>query len=142
IQVELDNLPPTARRELLSSTRDRLKHLPFYDLLKESIASSLASDETLDRLNEERKERILSKQSDSERNQMRDRFARLMEKFKAGIDANAKAKGGKDSGRAPSKGSTSREPLERLPTRDKPTFIRIANTLKPIPVRRERHTLV
>jgi len=142
IQVELDNLPPTARRELLSSTRDRLKQLPFYDLLKESVASSLASDEALDRLNEERRERILSKQSDSERNKMRDRFARLMEKFKAGINANAKAKGGKESGRPPSKGSTSREPLERLPTRDKPTFIHIANTLKPISVRRDRHTLI
>jgi hypothetical protein len=142
VQVELDNLPPTARRELLSSTRDRLKQLPLYDHMKESLASSLSGDETLDRLNDERKERILSKQSDSERSKLKERFARLMEKFKAGIDATARGKGGSDAGRPPASSPTSREPLAPLQTKEKPTFIKIANALKPIPMRKDRHTLI
>ena len=141
LQVELDHLAPHARRELLSTTRDRLKRGAFYNIMREYICSSLSEDEDLIRLNDERKERILSRHSEAERDKMRERFARLMERFKAGVDATAPSRGQEGGGR-PQHQAGSREPLKPLPTKDEPTFIKIANTQKPIPIRMDRHALV
>src|SRR5262249_33814060 len=141
IQVELDRLTAQARRELLSTTRDRLKQLSFYTLLREQISTALSQDEDLVRLNEIRKEELLSKHSEQEQSKMQERFARLMERFNAGIDLTARSKGSGDKGR---KGSEpgSRAPLAPLPTRDKPTFVRIANTQKPVLLHPGRHAVL
>jgi hypothetical protein len=141
IQVELDHLTPQARRELMSSTRDRLKQCSFFDQMRESICSALSEDEDLIRLNEQRREKILARHSESEAQKMRERFARLMERFKAGIDVKAKGKGGTQTGRR-EKPSGPRIPLKPLPTKDEPTFIKIANTQKPVVVRLDRHALL
>jgi hypothetical protein len=138
IQVELDRLTPHARRELLSTTRDRLKQLSFYTLMREQISTALSQDEDLIRLNEARKEELLSKHSEQEQSKMQERFARLMERFSAGIDATARGKGGNDKGRKNSE-PVSRIPLAALPTKARPTFITIANTQKPLLMRPERH---
>jgi hypothetical protein len=142
IQVELDHLIPAARRELLSSTRDRLKRTAFFDDMRESICAALAEDEDLIRLNDIRKEELLSRHSEKDRERMRQRFAQLMERLPPGIDAAAPAKGQDAGGRPPSGGSRSREPIQPLPTKDEPTFVRIANTKLPIPIRLDRHTLI
>jgi len=141
VQVELDNLSAPARRDLFSSTRDRLKQTPFYDLMREKVAAALSEDEELVRLNEKRKEQVLARHSDAEQNKMQERFARLMEKFKAGIDVSASGKGTADRGRKPTEG-VSREALEPLSTKEKPTFIRIANTQRPLLIRIDRHGLL
>jgi hypothetical protein len=141
IQVELDHLNPQARRELLSTTRDRLKQLSFYGEMRETICAALAEDETLQRLDEQRKEMLLSKHSEAEQQKMRERFARLMERFKAGADTAARGKGSEAAGRKTSQPG-SRQDLEPLPTKADPTFIRISNTQKPIPVQLDRHALL
>lgn len=142
IQVELDHLSSQARRSLMSSTRDRLKQLGFYEDLCEEIAKALSQDEELIRLDGVRKEQILSKHSDVEREKMKQRFARLMDRFNAGIDAFAKARstGGGGGRRPPTPGN--RAPLAPLPTKDDPTFIKIGNTQKPIPIRLDRQALI
>ncbi len=141
IQVELDHLSASARRQLLSTTRDRLKQLPLFDSMREAICAALSEDEELVRLDRDRKERLLSKHSEAEQAKMRERFARLMERFKAGADVFAKGKGASNTGRKPSTPG-SRVPLAPLPTKDEPTFIRIANTQKPMPLRLDRHGLI
>jgi len=141
IHVELDRLSAQSRRALLSTTRDRLKQLALYDDMREAIAAALSEDEDLVRLNDERKERLLSRQSEAERNKMRERFARLMERFRAGVDVTAGGKGTDIRGRK-RVGVRTREPLAPLPTQDEPTFIRIANVQKPIPIRIDRHALI
>jgi hypothetical protein len=141
VQVELDNLIPQARRDLLSSTRDRLKRVPFFDQMREAICDALGADEELRRLNDLRKEQLLSRHSEKDRERMRERFAQLMERLPSGLDATSAAKGREDGGREPS-GSRSREPLEPLPTIDSPTFIRIANSQSPLPIRVDRHALI
>jgi hypothetical protein len=125
----------------MSSTRDRLKQCSFFDTMREAIRSSLSEDEDLIRLNDQRREKILSRHSESEAQKMRERFARLMERAKAGNDVKGKGKGGTEAGRR-QKDSSSREPLKPLPTKEEPTFIRIANTQKPVPVRTDRHALL
>jgi hypothetical protein len=102
IQVELDHLLPAARRELLSSTRDRLKRTPFFFEMRERICAALSEDDELIRLNELRKEELLSRHSDKERERMRQRFAELMERLKPGVDANTGASGKEEGGRPPS----------------------------------------
>jgi hypothetical protein len=141
LQVELDHLLPAARRELLSSTRDRLKRTPFFFEMRERICAALAEDDELIRLNELRKEELLSRHSDRDRERMRQRFAQLMERLRPGVDATTSGKGEEEGGRPPG-GTRTRDPLEPLPTRDEPTFLRIANAKRPIPVRLDRQALI
>lgn len=141
IQVELDHLLPGARRDLLSTTRDRLKRTPFFFEMRERICAALAEDDELIRLNDLRKEELLSRHLEKDRERMRQRFAQLMEHLKPGVDATTGGKGESEGGRPPS-GSRSREPLEPLLTRDEPTFIRIANVKRPVPVRLDRQALI
>jgi hypothetical protein len=141
IQIELDRLTPQARRELLSTTRDRLKELSFYTLMREQVSTALSQDEDLIRLNEIRKEELLSKHSEQEQSKMQERFARLMERFSAGIDVVAPGKGAGQKGREASEPG-SRAPLKPLPTKQHPTFIRIANTQKPVLLRPDRHAVL
>jgi hypothetical protein len=141
IQIELDNLTPLGRRQLLSTTRDRLKQSALYDELRESVSAALAEDEDLIRLNDQRKEAILSRHSNSERERMRERFAKLMDQFRAGTDARV---GGKDTdtGGRPDNANGVRTPLEPLPTAEEPSFLRIANVQVPIPVQKNRSALI
>jgi hypothetical protein len=141
VQVELDGITPGARRQLFSTTRDRLKQLTLYQDIKEKIAGALGEDEELDRLNRERKEQLLAKHSDADRAKMRERFARLMDRYRAGADAKAGGKDGGAKGR-PEGSSGGRESLPRLKTRDEPTFIHVANRQRPIPVRIDRQNLI
>lgn len=141
VQVELDRLIPQARRELLSTTRDRLKQLSFYTLMREQISAALGQDEDLIRLNEARKEELLSKYSEQEQSKMQERFARLMDRFNAGIDVTVRGKGSDARGR-PSNEPGSRAALAALPTKDQPTFIRIVNTQKPVLLHQDRHAVL
>jgi hypothetical protein len=141
IQVELDSLNAGARRDLLSTTRDRMKQSSFFEQMREQIWNALSEDEDLIRLDQERKERLLAHYSDKDRDKIKERFARLLERFKAGTDAVAPGKGDKPGGRPP-KTSSSREPLPALPTKKEPTFVRIANTQKPVRIRVDRTALL
>lgn len=141
LQVELDGLAPVARRELLSSTRDRLKQSALTEEMRGLIATALSNDPELVRLNHERKESILSRHSEAERERMRQRFAKLMDRFKAGTDAFAGGKGDRPKGREALEGGEAGV-LEALPTSEHPTFLRIANRRLPIPLRKNRSSLL
>ncbi len=134
VQVELDGLAARARRELLSTTRDRLKKSALYDEMRERIAKALAADPHLQRLNARRKESVLSRHSEEQRQQMRERFARLMERYRAGLDVWAAGKGDGDSGREAAPSGQTEAEEEPLPTAPSPTFLRIANR-RPVRVR-------
>src|SRR5207253_2899484 len=81
VQVELDDLSATAKRELLSSTRDRLKKGAFYRHLMNQISEALVDDERLDELNTVRKEALLSRSSKAEQEKLKRRFAELMDRL-------------------------------------------------------------
>lgn len=109
--------------------------------MRERICTALAEDDELIRLNDLRKEELLSRHSDKDRERMRQRFADLMERLKSGVDASTAGKGDEEGGRPPG-GTKAREPLGPLPTRDAPTFLRIGNVTRPIPVRLDRQALI
>lgn len=137
LQIELDQLSPVARRAILSTTRDRLKESHLYEEMRERIAHALSEDPTLLRLNEERKDALLSSYSENERQRMRERFARLLTNLLAGRDATIDSSGNEEGGRRKT-GSSSREPLKPLPTGERPTFLKIANVQKPVRVQMDR----
>jgi hypothetical protein len=137
LQIELDHLTPHARRSILSTTRDRLKESHLYDQLRERLAHALSEDPELLRLNEQRREALLSSYSETERKKMRERFARLLTNLTSGRDASVASKGRNEKGRPPTK-PHQREPLEPLATRDEPTFLRIANVQKPVRIQIDR----
>jgi hypothetical protein len=137
LQIELDQLTPLARRSILSTTRDRLKASHLYDEMRERLAHALAEDPILIRLNEERREALLSSYSENERQRMRERFAKLLTNLLAGRDADVHSAGEEEGGRKQG-GAKVREPLEPLPTGDRPTFLRIANAQKPVRVQVDR----
>ena len=141
VQVEIDNVTPAAKRDLLSTTRDRLKQSPFFDALRAQIWDALAEDEDLIRLDQERKEKLLAHHSEKDRERIRERFAKLLERFRVGKDPVSSGKGASNGGRSGS-GSGSRDPALPLPTRKEPTFIRIANVQKPVSVRLDRSALL
>jgi hypothetical protein len=134
VQVELDGLTPAARRQLLSTTRDRLKQTPAFERLREQICSAMIEDESLRHIDQQRKEKLLARQSDKDRDKIKRRMAKLMEKFHAGVDATAPSQGDAQGGRQQRPSSGDREPLQPLPTKDEPTFIQISNKKKPIPI--------
>lgn len=141
LQIELDHLTAHARRAILSTTRDRLKESTLYEELRERLAHALAEDPELIRLNEVRKEAVLSSYSEDERKKMRDRFARLLENLSAGRDADVPSKGQGEGGRPKSEGR-SHEPLQPLETRDEPTYLRVANVQRPLLVQVDRAAVV
>lgn len=141
LHIELDDISPTLRRKLLSSTRDRLKSSSIYEEMRERIAVALSEDEALIRINDARKEDILSRHSESERKELQKKLARLMESLEAGTGAPAGGKSGDETGREQSKGGET-DGFEPLPTRDEPTFLRIANVQRPIPVQKRRRALL
>lgn len=141
LQVELDGLAPRARRDLLSTTRDRLKQSALYEEMRDKIALALAADPELTKINELRKESLLTRHSDAERVKMRQRFARLMDRHKAGTDA--RVGGGRDlENRRTMALDAVATPLTPLPVGAEPTFLRIANRQSPIPIRKNRSALI
>jgi hypothetical protein len=137
IQVELDALTPTSKRELLSSTRDRLKKGHLYEALLENTADALRDDERLDEINIERRARLLTRRTSTDQEKIKRRFAELLEKFRPGIDVGVGGTGSQGTAR-PKRTSHSSQPLPPLPTAEYPTFIRLANKVTPIEAHLDR----
>lgn len=60
IQVDCDNLENTAKKTLVTSTRERLKEGPMKDILFEEVANILKNDVNIARFEKERKDAILT----------------------------------------------------------------------------------
>jgi hypothetical protein len=147
IQIELDGLTPAGRRELLSSTRDRLKRGSLYEYLFDVVSEALRDDPRLAQLNADRRQQLLTKQSSVEEERIRKRFVELMDRYKAGADARAAARDGdKRSLVSPSSSEANgngqaAEIASPLPTGEKPTFLKVSGTL-PLRLRPDRHGII
>ena len=133
IQIELEGLAPATKRELLSSTRDRLKTGATHDRLLESVRDALLDDMRLAALNVERRRALLERSTPADHARLRRRFVELLEKFRPGPEPALRASANGASSAAPSGGGGDgdAEPIA-LPTLDRPTFIRIAAAALPL----------
>jgi hypothetical protein len=141
IQVELDDLSASAKRELLSSTRDRLKRSALYERLMEEIAEALRDDETLETINAERRSKVLQKQMGADREKIKRRFVELLERHHAGKDVPAATASEGAGTRKKVSGGTGGELLP-LPTADRPSFIKVGNKIRPLEIRSNRLALI
>jgi hypothetical protein len=144
IQIELDGLSATVRRELLSTTRDRLKRGARYTALIDAIVDALGDDPQLQAANTRRRLQLLERQQKSDYTKLRRRFAELIEKFAPGDEAAAKR--GAGNGAVTAAGGASESGPDAagnpLPTLAHPTFLRIARGDEPLALRRSRRSIV
>jgi hypothetical protein len=146
VQIELDGLSPGVKRELFSTTRDRLKRGSRYTALIEAIVEALGDDPQLQAANTRRRLRLLEKQQKTDYKKLRRRFAELIEKFRPGEEAAAQRNAAGTNGSVAAAGGSADAqgvddvPLEPLPTLAHPTFLRIKRSDGPLRLRRARRT--
>jgi len=145
VQIELDGLSVGVRRDLLSTTRDRLKRGARYAGLIDAIVEALGDDPQLQAANTRRRLLLLDRQQKTDYSKLRRRFAELIEKFAPGDEAAAKRAPG-PNGSVVAGGDatdgTADSPPEPLPTLAHPTFLRIARRSDPLQFKRGRRSIV
>jgi hypothetical protein len=147
VQIELDGLSPSVKRELLSTTRDRLKRGSRYNALIEAIVEALGDDPQLQAANTRRRLRVLENQQKTDYKKLRRRFAELIEKFRPGEEAAAqRGDTGRNGSVAAAGGSSDTETVDvppvPLPTLAHPTFLRIKRGDGPLRLRRARRSAI
>jgi hypothetical protein len=147
VQIELDGLSASVRRDLLSTTRDRLKRGARYSALIDAIVEALADDPQLQAANTRRRIQLLDRQQKSDYGKLRRRFAELIEKFHPGDEAGAQrdgssANGVVAAGGVATDGGATDAPGNPLPTLDHPTFLRFARADRPLEFKRSRRSVV
>jgi hypothetical protein len=146
VQIELDGLSPGVKRELFSTTRDRLKRGSRYNALIAAIVEALGDDAQLAAANTRRRLRLLEKQQKTDYKKLRRRFAELIEKFRPGEEAAAQRSAAGTNGTVAAAGgspdaeSAGDAPPQPLPTLEHPTFLRIKRDTGPLLLRRARRT--
>ncbi len=84
VQVDCDGLTWKGKRELFSTTRDRLKDSPLARTLRETIAEALQSDSDLRQLDRRRKESALARKSEAQAERIRKLLARHIASLREG----------------------------------------------------------
>ena len=85
VQVETDGLDWPEKRELFSTTRDRLKESAVTDELRNQLDAALRQDEALRDEERRRKERALGRRSKEQADRIRARLAKAIEALRKGM---------------------------------------------------------
>lgn len=78
VQIEADGLSRQAKKELFASTRERARQSDVRTEIYDTLASVLRDDDELQRLNEEERERLLRKSSDTVNEKVRKKLGRFI----------------------------------------------------------------
>lgn len=84
VQVDCDGLSWRAKRELFSTTRDRLKDSPLARTLREMVAEALQSDPDLRELDRKRKEQALGRKSAEQAERIKKLLAKQIASLREG----------------------------------------------------------
>jgi hypothetical protein len=128
VQVELDGLNAATKRELLSTTRDRLKRGSAFTQLYEAVRDALADEKALVAANAERRRALLDRQRAADHEKLQRRFAELMQTFRPGHVPAATRSGHAALAELSRDSGSAGDDAEPLPTLDHPTFLRFAET--------------
>lgn len=134
VQIELEALSANVKRDLVSSTRDRLKHGATYRALLDAVRDALLDDAKLAALNAQRRRALLEGDVAADQQRLRRRFVELMQKFRPGAEPATRAA---QNGRATTANADHRDAEDRpdgdtgaeqeaLPTLEHPSFVRVA----------------
>jgi hypothetical protein len=81
VQVDIDELTPPARRELFSATRERMVDGPMKTLVYEEAVAALKSDSELRRLENEMRDRAMSKGAEEIADKVRSKLEKFVNTF-------------------------------------------------------------
>lgn len=125
VQIDIDGILPPAKRELFVSTRERMVELGMKDLIYQEAIELLNDDEELGRLNDEMRDRAMSRGAKEVGEKIRRKLARFVDTFlkeqaeKTAVeDRHARRNGPapKPSGPKPPPRSTVDDHLPNVPT--------------------------
>lgn len=81
VQIDIDGILPPAKRELFVSTRERMVALAMRDLIYQEAIQALNEDEELRRLNDEMRDRAMSKGAKEVGEKIRRKLARFIDTY-------------------------------------------------------------
>lgn len=147
VQVDCDNLTNLAKKELLSTTRERFKENEVKEILFEEVANHLRQDRNILLFEQERKKKILSANNQRDTSRIRNLVARyisnneelkklLRKRGDNEVDAKVQRK---DESRRHEIGP---EELLIPELKAKPTYLKVKNFRDPIPVEKGGNALI
>jgi hypothetical protein len=113
VQVSAEGLTPVAKGELFTSTRERGTKSDIRTSIYEKLAEVLRTDDELNRLNHEEKERVLQKSTSASSEKVRKRLAKFIKTHLKNV-----FKTGKSSGKPGNGGTKKRRSAGTSPPRD------------------------
>jgi len=134
VEVDCDNLSKHGRRALLSSTRDRAKEGEDYDRMVEKLQKSLKTNERINSLNEEYRQRAMNENASEEEEKAKKLLSDLIEGRRKETGDEGREPGG-DLEDPPTQEPPAQEynpvdPVEDL--KEEPTYIEIKNSDDPM----------
>ena len=142
VQIDCDNLTKVAKKNLLSSTRERLKEGEMKEILLTEVANNLKDDTVLMNFERERKKRILSADVKRDTSKIRNMVGRIVSKneilkdliLKEGSERvqNTKQPKMKKDEEEGFDNTPDEEELVPPNLNDIPTYIKITNKKQPI----------
>lgn len=140
VQIDCDKISDKGRRVIFTSTREVVTK-EGNNLLRQALIDALSQEEALREIDWKRQEQFLKEGITKETEEMRRKLAEMINRIRPGT---FRMPTGKDTGpwKRPSQRGKSRKHKEPLPTKEFPTFIRIANKADPIKFRNTRNTRI
>ncbi len=149
VQIDCDELTNQSKKELLSTTRDRLVEGEFKDALMEEIALVLSKDRNLLAFERDRKVRILSARSERDTSRIRSMVGRYIARNPELAELiQARSREQVDSEKQPKEpreedeDRVRDEELEISSLKPIPTFLHITNAKDPIPAEKGGNALI
>ena len=150
IQVDCDRLTTQAKKDLLTTTRDRLIESEFKDEFIEEIAQHLRQDRNIMAFEQERKKKLLSVKSERDTSRIRQMVGKYIASNPLLNDlissrSKEKIKGEKEKktkDEEETKDDIRDEELEIPILKELPTYLRIANSKNPIPIEKGGNALI
>ncbi|HEX9341641.1 MAG TPA: hypothetical protein VF992_10815 [Thermoplasmata archaeon] len=150
VQVDCDGLTNQSKKELLSSTRDRLKEGEFKEDLMEEVAQHLRQDRNVLAFERDRKVKILSARSERDTSKIRSLVGRyigqnpelaelILARGKEPLEGQKQKKQEREYA-GPEE--IREEELDRPDLKPIPTYLRITNVKDPIPIEKGGNSLV
>ena len=147
VQIDCDGLKNRAKKELFSSTRDRLKEGEFKDYLLDHIVQHLKQDRNILAFENERKKKIMTVKSERDTSRIRKMVGQYIARNEELADLIKSKAREKTEGKV---AIQEKEPLDDIREEELlipellpiPTYLKITNAKDPIPIEKGGNSLI
>jgi len=149
VQVDCDNLTKIAKKQLLSSTRERLREGEMKDILFKEVAIHLQEDRNLLAFEKERKNKIMTAETEKDTTKIRKMVSKIITSnpqlseliMKEGKE-DSPSKKQRKSEKKPDEDKIADEELVTPELKPIPTYLIVTNKKNPIPVEKGGSALI